>query len=96
VTGSSAIYITGGDSNYQKYTSPTVDSLTSQLNAEIDTTKQVDLMKQIDTQLWTDLATIPLFAFPGILASSPDVEGVEYNATQQELMWNAQDWSLKQ
>ena len=96
VTGSSAIYITKGDSNYDKYSSPTVDSLTSQLNAEIDTTKQVDLMKQIDTQLWTDLATIPLFAHPGILASSPDVEGVEYNATQQELMWNAQSWSLKQ
>lgn len=96
VTGSSAIYITNGESNYQKYSSPQVDSLTSQLNAEIDTAKQDELMKQIDTQLWTDLATIPLFAFPGILASSPDVEGVEYNATQQELMWNAQDWSLKQ
>jgi peptide/nickel transport system substrate-binding protein len=96
VTGSSAIYVSKGDSNYDKYASPTVDSLTSQLNSETDTTKQVDLMKQIDTQLWTDLATIPLFAHPGLLATSPDVEGVEYNATQQELLWNAQEWSLKQ
>jgi peptide/nickel transport system substrate-binding protein len=96
VTGSSAIYVTKGESNYQAYTSPVVDQATSQLNQEIDTAKQVDLMVQIDKQLWTDLATIPLFAFPGILATSPDIEGVEYNATQQELLWNAQNWSLKQ
>ena len=95
VTGSSAIYVTKGESNYQAYTSPVVDQATSQLNEEIDTAKQVDLMVQIDKQLWTDLATIPLFAFPGILATSPDIEGVEYNATQQELLWNAQNWSLK-
>jgi len=96
VTGSSDIYITGGGSNFGKYKGPQVDQLTAQLNGEIDTTKQVDLMKKIDTQLWTDLVTIPLFAFPGILATVPEAEGVEYNATQQELMWNAQSWSLKQ
>ena len=96
VTGSSAIYITKGESNFQAYSSPVVDQATSQLNQEIDTAKQVDLMVQIDKQLWTDLATVPLFAFPGILATTPDIEGVEYNATQQELLWNAQNWSLKQ
>jgi len=96
VTGSSGIYITKGGSNYQAYSSPKIDQLTSQLNAEIDQTKQVDLIKQIDTQLWTDLATIPLFAFPGILATVPEAEGIQYNATQQELTWNAQDWSLKE
>jgi peptide/nickel transport system substrate-binding protein len=96
VTGSSAIYITKGGSNYQAYSNPQVDQLTAQLNGEIDTTKQVDLMKQIDTTLWTDLTTIPLFAFPGILATVPEAENVEYNATQQELAWNAHQWSLKQ
>jgi peptide/nickel transport system substrate-binding protein len=96
VTGSSDIYITNGGSNFGKYTSPKVDQLTASLNSEIDTTKQVDLIKQIDTQLWTDLATVPLFAFPGILATVPEIEGVEYNPTQQELLWNAQNWSLKE
>jgi peptide/nickel transport system substrate-binding protein len=96
VTGSSAIYITKGGSNYQAYSNPQVDQLTAQLNGEIDTAKQVDLMKQIDTTLWTDLTTIPLFAFPGILATVPEAENVEYNATQQELAWNAHQWSLKQ
>jgi peptide/nickel transport system substrate-binding protein len=96
VTGSSGIYITKGGSNYQAYSSPKVDQLTASLNAEIDQTKQVDLMKQIDTELWNDLTTIPLFAFPGILATVPEAENVEYNATQQELAWNAQEWSLKE
>jgi peptide/nickel transport system substrate-binding protein len=96
VTGSSDIYITKGGSNFQAYSSPKVDSLTATLNGEIDENKQVDLMKQIDTQLWTDLATIPLFAFPGVLATVPEAEGVEYNPTQQELAWNAQAWGLKE
>jgi peptide/nickel transport system substrate-binding protein len=94
VTGSSNIYVTNGDSNFGKYSSPVVDNATKQLNGEIDPTKQTALIKQIETQLWTDLATIPLFAFPGILASSPDAEGVEYNATQADLTWNAFNWTL--
>jgi peptide/nickel transport system substrate-binding protein len=96
VTGSSGIYITKGGSNFQAYSNPKVDQLTTSLNGEIDEAKQIELIKQIDTELWTDLTTIPLFTHPGILGTAPEAEGVEYNATQQDLLWNAQNWSLKQ
>ena len=66
------------------------------MNRELDKDKQLALLKQIDTLLWTDLATIPLFAFPDIVATDKKVENVEMNATQQDLTWNAQEWSLKQ
>jgi peptide/nickel transport system substrate-binding protein len=96
VTSPASTYTTGGGNNNGKYSNPQVDALIKQLNSEIDTTKQTGLIKQIETLLWQDLMSIPLFAFPGILASVPEVEGVEYNATQSDLSWNAYAWTLKQ
>ncbi len=96
VTGSDGIYTTGGGQNPGAYSNKQVDTLTTQLDQTIDKDKQVAIQKQIDTLLWTDLATIPLFAFPGVLATSSNAEGVVYNATQSDLSWNAAQWSLKQ
>jgi peptide/nickel transport system substrate-binding protein len=95
VTGSDGIYNTGGGQNPGKYSNPAVDALIKQLDAELDKDKQVALLKQIDTALWTDLATIPLFAFPALLGTATNVEGIQFNATQADLSWNIQDWSKK-
>lgn len=95
VTGSDGIYTTGGGNNPDGYSNPQVDSLTTQLDQELDKDKQVQIIKQIDTTLWTDLATIPLYAFPAVLATGANVQGVVYNPTQADLSWNAQDWSLQ-
>jgi peptide/nickel transport system substrate-binding protein len=64
------------------------------LGSELDRSKQAPLVEQLDTVLWRDLATIPLFALPAVLATSPNVEGVQYNATPVDLTWNAADWDL--
>lgn len=99
VTSNAAIYQTkaggkGGQNNGQ-YSNTQVDQWFSELNTTLDKDKQVALLKQIDTQLWTDLATIPLFAFPNLAATDSKVENVRMNATQQDLSWNAQEWNLK-
>jgi peptide/nickel transport system substrate-binding protein len=94
VTGSSSIYVTDGGSNYGNYSNKTVDKLTAQLNQTTDPDAQVDLIIQIETILWDELATIPVFAFPGIVAYDADAEGVVYNATQAGLTWNMQYWNI--
>ncbi len=94
VTGSTDIYLTGGGQNPGKYSNPEVDKLLKQLNAELDTTKQTAIQKQIDTILWTDLATIPAYAFPAMLATTPNATGMEFNATQADLSWNVAKWGL--
>jgi peptide/nickel transport system substrate-binding protein len=94
VTGSSAIYTTNGGSNYGNYSNKEVDKLTSQLNQTTDPDQQEQLIIQIETILWDDLATIPVFAFPGIVAYAANADGVVYNATQAGLTWNMQDWTL--
>ena len=94
VTGSSSIYVTDGGSNYGNYSNKEVDDLTAQLNQTSDLDEQQNIIVQIETILWNDLATIPAFAFPGIVAYDATAEGVEYNATQAGLTWNMQDWNV--
>ena len=93
VAANKSIYITGGGQNNYEYSNKAVDADLDALAQEIDPDKQLVLLKKLDTALWTDLATIPLFAFPGILGTEPNVQGVEFNATQQDLTWNAYEWS---
>lgn len=95
VTGSSGIYTTDGGSNYGNYSNKEVDKLTTELNQTSDPAQQQELITQIETILWDELATIPVFAFPGIVAYDATAEGVEYNATQSGLTWNMQDWNIQ-
>jgi peptide/nickel transport system substrate-binding protein len=46
--------------------------------------------------MWQDLATIPIFAFPGLAATDDKTENVQINATQADITWNAYAWNLKQ
>ncbi|MDQ1287642.1 MAG: glutathione transport system substrate-binding protein [Actinomycetota bacterium] len=87
------IYVTGGGQNHIKYSNPEVDKLLGQAISELDKGKRNEVIKKVDTILWTDLVTIPLYAFPALFASSKDVSGLEYNATQAELTWNVARWA---
>lgn len=91
-SGSSSTFQTGGGNNNGKYSNPEVDSLIDQLNQEPDPDAQTELVVQIETILWNDLATIPGFSFPGVIATSADAQGVVYNPTQAGLTWNAYEW----
>lgn len=96
VTGSDDIYKTNGGQNPGKYSNPQVDALINQMDHELNKDKQIQIQKQLDTIMWKDLATIPLFAFPGLAATDNKVENVQINATQADITWNAYSWDLKQ
>jgi peptide/nickel transport system substrate-binding protein len=96
VTSNSSTYVTGGGNNNGKYSNPQVDSLTKQLNSTLDPAKQKDLQAQLDKIVFTqDLASIPAFAFPAVLAADKKIQGVEYNASQADITYNASKWSLQ-
>lgn len=95
VTGSSGIYITGGDSNFNKYSNAKVDQLTKELNVAPNKEDQIELIKGIETELWNDVATIPLFAFPGTAAWAKNAKNVVYNASQAGLTWNMHKWAIE-
>ena len=93
-SGSSSTYQTGGGNNQGNYSNPEVDKLITELNQTIEEDKITELAIQIDTILWDDLATIPAFTFPAILAYTDKASGVVWNPTQADLTWNAQEWTV--
>jgi peptide/nickel transport system substrate-binding protein len=95
LTSNSSTYVTGGGNNNGKYSNPKVDQLTTELNQSLDPAKQKDLQAQLDKIVWTeDLVSIPLFAFPAALAYDKRVKGLEYNASQSDVTFNASKWTL--
>lgn len=96
VSGSSSTYVTGGGNNNGKYSNPQVDEWLAELDVTPDKDAQVELITQIETQLWDDLATIPIFAFPGVVAYDNTVTGVTFQPSQSSVTWNMQKWDLTQ
>jgi peptide/nickel transport system substrate-binding protein len=81
-------------SNYGSYSNPRTDALLDQLATVIDPTEQAAIANETDSVLWEDLATIPLWRLPAVVAYSNKVAGVRPNPTDQSLTWNLEAWSL--
>jgi peptide/nickel transport system substrate-binding protein len=97
VSGDPSIYQTkkggkGGQNNGQ-YSNPKVDALLDSVTRELDKAKVLEIRKQVDQLLWDDLATIPLFPFPGLVATDATTSNVQINATNNDITWNAFDWT---
>ncbi|HEX5495113.1 MAG TPA: hypothetical protein VFX70_11125, partial [Mycobacteriales bacterium] len=100
LTGNVAIYQSATASapgqNYVLGSDSKVDSMLKQLVVEPDTTKQADLANQIDTQLWNDMYTLPLYQKPTFLAFDSSYSGIGDNATSAGPLWNSDTFSVKQ
>lgn len=93
VTQAYTTYISKGTENHGNYRSQEVDTLLRQLYSELNLTRQRELMAQLDATLWKDVATVPLFAYPGLLVTAPDVKGVQYNPNPQGVTFNLNTWT---
>jgi peptide/nickel transport system substrate-binding protein len=70
--GVDQIYGTGGDSNYGNSNLPDVDALIPGLAAELDFDERVRIANEIDTLLWENTHTLPLYQRPDLYAVSAD------------------------
>ncbi len=94
ISGNSSIFTTGGGQNNGKYSNAEVDKLLPELDVTPDPDEQIELIKQIETLLWDDLATIPVFYFPGVVAYDNTVQNVTFQPSQSQVTWNMQKWDL--
>lgn len=88
------IYATNKGQNYGEYSNATVDAAWSALAASLDPAVQLEQTKIIEKELWDSLFGIPLFAHPGVSASTSNVQNVRSTATQDQVVWNAPQWVL--
>ncbi|WP_327581160.1 ABC transporter family substrate-binding protein [Nonomuraea sp. NBC_00507] len=84
----------GKENNNGCYSNKEVDELIKKLNGEVDKTKHPAMVAEIEKLLWADLATIPLFAHPGLLAWDEKLQGVVPNPAQSSVTWNMDKWAL--
>jgi len=82
--------------NYSRAGSPEIDALLKQWLTVTEDQEITDIGNQIDTQLWDQMATLPLYQKPTFIAYSTNIEGPEDNPTLAGPLWNASTWSLKQ
>ncbi|GAA3697274.1 ABC transporter family substrate-binding protein [Zhihengliuella alba] len=92
ITSGENIYGTGKPQNYGQYSNEEVDAAWNRLATSLDESVHMEETKNIERLLWEDLFGIPLFAHPGLDASASDIENVEGTATQDGIVWNAEEW----
>jgi peptide/nickel transport system substrate-binding protein len=98
LTGNESIYASPqGESIRQNYTrggDRRVDRLFERLSVATTAATIAEIANQIDTLLWENLFTIPLFQRPIIAAHHRAVANVVINPSADGLAWNADDWTV--
>ena len=87
------IYHSSGKQNQVKYSNEKVDKAWDELASELDEDKQKEKVAEIEKLLWEDYQAIPLYAHPGIVGHSANLENVEQAATQSGALWNVEKWT---
>ncbi|MBO0607967.1 ABC transporter substrate-binding protein [Myceligenerans salitolerans] len=93
ITSGENIYSTPGGQNYGEYSNETVDDAWKTLTESTDPAVHTEQVKTIEKELWDTLFGIPLYAHPGVVASSSSVNNVRATATQGGVSWNAEQWA---
>jgi len=82
--------------NYSRGSDPQVDELLTKMVQETDPAKSADLANQVDSQLWQDMFTLPLYQKATFLAYDQNYTGIGENATNFGPMWNSEGFAVKQ
>ncbi|MFJ6418566.1 ABC transporter family substrate-binding protein [Paeniglutamicibacter sp. NPDC091659] len=92
ITSGQNIYGTGKPQNYTKFSNKEVDAAWTRLATSMDPAVHLAETKNIEKLLWDNLFGIPVFAHPGLSASTADIKNVRHTATQSQIVWNAEQW----
>jgi peptide/nickel transport system substrate-binding protein len=93
VTGAQAQFTTGGGSNYSGYSNADVDTAYKKLQSDYNKAEQIQLLQQIDKDVWADAYGVTLFQFPDVTAFSNKVKNVKDAPLAPNVFWNYFDWT---
>jgi peptide/nickel transport system substrate-binding protein len=77
------------------YDDPEIGALAAQAFSELNPADEVGLYNRIDSLLWSDLPTMPLFQSPLELVTRDDLVNVTYATTWEGPFWDASQWGLQ-
>ena len=87
-----AVFGTGGQRNYNFYSSQKTDALLAELQVATEPAQQAALRQRIDEQLFRDAYGVPLYQFPQLVASSGGISGPAPSARAAGILWNVWKW----
>lgn len=95
ITSGKNIYSTGLPQNYGKYSNPKLDEAWDKLTSTEDEKVHLEQTKLIEKELWDTMFGIPLYAHPGVIAYTSNISNIRSTATQDNVVWNAEQWVLQ-
>lgn len=90
---SEATYITGGLNNFGGYSDAQMDAWWQEMYTA-DAEQETQLTIDIEKQLYADAFGLPIFQFPGVVASRDVLQGVSTIALAPTIFWNYWDWEI--
>lgn len=84
-----------GTQNYDGHADPMVDSLLATALGELNATTATADYNQVDTLLWNDMVTLPLYQEPTFIAYNDRYGNIAANASSSTPFWNCATWGLK-
>ncbi len=84
-----------GSKDWGNLDNATLNQLLSNASAELNPVTATPLYNEADKLLWQQMATLPLFSEPTVLAWSDYVYGVGPNSQGPSLLWFPQTWQTR-
>jgi len=92
----SDLFACTGMQNYGRYCSQEVSDLLAAANREFDhEPARAALANRADALMAVDLPSLPLYAYPSLLAYRTTLDGLVNKTSAQGPFWNAADWRLR-
>jgi peptide/nickel transport system substrate-binding protein len=92
----SDLFACTGMQNYGRYCSQELSDLLAAANREFDhEPARAALANRADALMAVDLPSLPLYAYPSLLAYRTTLDGLVNKTSAQGPFWNAADWRLR-
>ncbi len=96
-SASHAAYAAGvaGSQNYDGHADPVVDSLLATASGELNAVTATADYNRVDTLLWKDMVTLPLYQEPTFIAFNHRYGNIAANPSTSTPFWDCDTWGLK-
>jgi peptide/nickel transport system substrate-binding protein len=98
ISSNKSIYVSpknGQQQNYTQIGTPAIDAALNKMATATNTDDETKFANQADSLLWDQMATLPLYQKPTLLAFDSNYAGIGDNATQAGPLWNSETFSVK-
>lgn len=86
-------YQATGTNNFYGWDSPRIEELCTELAKTVDADRQTEILIEIEKISYDEAWGLPIFQFPGVVAWSDKVTGVQPGFLSPSFFWNASSWA---